>query len=182
VARVSPLLLLPLGLFGGLAVALGFGAGQPEVAVIGLIDRPLPAFGLPPLPGHGGTGLSGADLAGQVALVNVFAAWCTSCRAEHPLLMDLSARPGMVPIYGIDFRDNPGAGEVYLRRLGDPYAASGEDRSGDVALSFGLTGVPETYLVDADGRIRYRHIGPITEQIWTDVLEPLLADLKETAS
>lgn len=142
----------------------------------GYLDRPLPDFAQAPLPGNA-RGLSAQDLHGQVALVNVFASWCTVCRAEHPMLMQL-ADAGEVPIYGLNWKEAGGAGKLFLERHGDPFVATGEDLDGTLGAKLDVTGVPETYLIDAEGRIRYRHIGAITEEVWQDVLQPLIVRLR----
>ncbi len=169
--------LLPLLAFAGLAVALVSGA-QRETAMDfpGRLDRPLPEFTLSPMAGTD-AGFSSADLNGQVVLVNVFASWCSACRQEHGKLLDL-AQTQDVPIYGVNWRDSKGAGKLYLTRSGNPYVATGDDSAGRLGANLNVTGVPETYVVDAKGRIRYRHIGPITDKIWADVLHPLLSELE----
>jgi cytochrome c biogenesis protein CcmG, thiol:disulfide interchange protein DsbE len=140
-----------------------------------LIDRPFPAVDLPPIAGRE-KGFATADLHGHVALVNIFASWCVSCRVEHPLLM-AHARAGGVPIYGIAWKDDPVATTQLLEQDGDPYRLVGADRSGRAAIDLGVTGAPETYLVDKAGRIRYKQIGPITGDVWAQVLQPLMAKL-----
>lgn len=170
---------LPLAAFAGIAAALGLGRSQDGVEPVGAIDHPMPAFTLPPLPGTT-AGLSSADLQGQVAIVNVWAAWCVSCRQEHPLLVSL-APTSPAPIFGIDIRDQPGAGKLYLAQHGNPFAGTGDDRDGRVGRAFGITGVPETFVVDASGQLRYRHIGPLTPDVWRDVILPLVTQLKEPA-
>ncbi|MEQ9315366.1 MAG: redoxin family protein, partial [Henriciella sp.] len=101
-----------------------------------------------------------------------------SCVAEHPKLMELSEQ-GDVPIYGVDWRDKPGAGQAWLDKYGDPYALTGVDEESKLAIDLGVTGAPETFIVDAEGRIRYKHIGPITDEIWDKTLLPLIRDLRE---
>lgn len=179
-AGPTPLLLAPIGLFVVLAVTMGLQAAWTDTPTLGAgaIDRAMPELDLPPLPGRSDDGLRQADIAGKVVVLNVFASWCAACRREHPFLLDLAARPDAPPIVGVNWRDDPGAGELYLRRHGNPYGTLGEDRSGDLGLQLGVTGVPETYVIDAGGRLRYRHIGPLTDEIWTETFAPLLADLE----
>jgi cytochrome c biogenesis protein CcmG/thiol:disulfide interchange protein DsbE len=140
-----------------------------------LIDKPVPTFDLPPLPGHD-HGLSSADLKGQVQIVNIFASWCIPCRAEAPVLMNL-ARTAHVPIRGIDQKDKPEDALAYLKELGDPYASIGMDSDRHVSIDWGAYGAPETFIVDADGRIRYKQAAPITPADLHDTILPLLAKL-----
>jgi len=169
--------LLPIPVFAafGLSLALAM-ARAPDGAETGLLDRALPAFSQPPIAGMD-QGLATGDIVGEVALVNVFASWCGACRAEHPMLMQLS-RSQDVPIYGINWKDRKGAGKLFLQNFGNPYAATGADADGALGAKLQVTGVPETYLVDASGRIRYRHLGPITTDIWHRILSPKIAELR----
>lgn len=144
-----------------------------------LIDRPLPEFELPAVPGFA-EGLSSDDFEGQVTLLNVFASWCVSCHIEHPLLMELSARDA-VPIYGLNWKEiEPNDGKDWLDRFGNPYARIGDDRNGRVAIDLGVTGAPETFVIDKDGRVRFKVIGPITEQYWSETLAPLIEELERS--
>jgi cytochrome c biogenesis protein CcmG/thiol:disulfide interchange protein DsbE len=133
-----------------------------------LIDRPLPEFDLPAIQGFS-EGLSTEDFKGQVTLLNVFASWCVSCHIEHPLLMELAAK-GDIPIYGLNWKEKPGDGKAWLDRLGNPYSMIGDDRQGRVAIDLGVTGAPETFVVDKGGRVRYVFIGPITQRSWEETL------------
>ena len=141
-----------------------------------LIGKPVPEFSLPPVKGHA-LGLSSADLEGRVSLVNVFASWCVSCREEHPLLMQLKAQR-TVPIYGIDYKDKPDDAAAWLSRMGDPYARTGADLDGRVAIDWGVYGVPETFVVDRRGRIAFKQIGPITAKALRQKILPLIARLR----
>ena len=129
-----------------------------------LIDRPVPPFSLP--------GLASSDLRGRPVLVNFFASWCVPCVEEAPVLMDL--RRAGVPLYGIAYKDKPEATDAFLSRHGDPYARLARDLPGRVAIDWGLTGVPETYLIDRDGIVRWRWVGPLTPDTVTAELQPLL--------
>ncbi len=129
-----------------------------------LIDRPVPPFSLP--------GLASSDLRGRPVLVNFFASWCVPCVEEAPVLMDL--RRAGVPLYGIAYKDKPEATDAFLSRHGDPYARLARDLPGRVAIDWGLTGVPETYLIDRDGIVRWRWVGPLTPEAVTAELQPLL--------
>lgn len=134
--------------------------GQDPTA---LMDRPVPTLTLEPLDGYG-PALTTEDLRGRWSLLNVFGSWCAYCNVEHPFLMALKAEG--VPIYGIDWRDAPGAGEAWLERHGNPYAKVGAERGARAILELGVTGAPETFLIDAEGVIRHRHQGPLDERVW----------------
>lgn len=166
-------ILLPVVLFfalvGVFAYALVFKemitgvSHDPSKVPSALIDRPAPEFALPALH-EGGQGLTSADLkGGGVKLVNVFASWCAPCRIEHPHLMDMAKAHG-VTVHGIAYKDKPEDSRRFLELLGDPYSRIGVDRDGRASIDWGVYGVPETYVVDAEGRIRYRHVGPIMPQ------------------
>jgi cytochrome c biogenesis protein CcmG/thiol:disulfide interchange protein DsbE len=163
-------LFLPLLLFAVLALFLFRGLGlDPRELPSALIDKPLPQFDLPALTGEGT--LSRADVTGRAALFNVWATWCISCRVEHPYLQQLAERG--VPIYGINYKDEAAAARRWLEELGDPYVANIVDREGSLGLDLGVYGAPETYLVDADGIIRYRHVGVVDERVWQTILLPV---------
>lgn len=129
------------------------------------------------LPGLGGRpGIATKEMAGQVTVLNFFASWCAPCRAEHPLIKELATIPG-IRVIGITFKDAPADSEKYLAELGNPYAAIGVDDSGRAGMEFGLTGVPETYVIDRQGIIRYRLAQPLDPSRLTKELKPLLAEL-----
>ncbi len=172
---------VPVAAFAALAAVFAvylyqIGTGEKDAAAVpsALIGKPAPAFDLPPIEGMAG-GLGTADLKGAAALVNVFASWCPPCRQEHPLLMRL-ARAG-VPIYGINIKDEPAAARAFLDRLGNPYRRIGADRSGRVAIDWGVYGYPETFVLDRSGRIRYKHVGPILAHDLETRILPLLEEL-----
>ncbi|MFN4092282.1 MAG: DsbE family thiol:disulfide interchange protein [Brevundimonas sp.] len=171
----------PVVVFIAVAIALFIGLGRdPKILPSMLIDRPLPAFDLPDArPDLVGRELASTDFTGQPMLLNVFASWCVSCRVEHPLLMRLSQEG--VPIHGLNWKDAPGAGAAWLKEFGDPYARVGDDASGRVAIDLGVTGAPETFVVDKHGVVRYRHVGPITPQVWDNTLSPLMEKLRAEA-
>lgn len=170
-------LFLPLVLFAVMALYFGLGLRQdPSEIPSQLIDRELPEFDLPPIQGFE-SGLSNADLEGQVSLLNVFGSWCPPCAIEHPMLMQIS-RSGTVPVYGVDWKDPPGAGTAWLERNGNPYQRIGNDAEGRLAIDLGITGAPETFIIDRAGRVRYRHVGVITEEIWEGTLRPLVEHLQ----
>lgn len=167
--------LIPAALFATLVgyflVAL---ERDPAVLPSALLERPAPEFALAGLGDR--PGFARADLAGGVALVNFFASWCVPCRAEHPMLMRLSNELH-VPLYGIDYKDKPEDATRFLNDLGDPYGRIGVDREGRVGIDFGVYGVPETYVIDKGGRIRLRHVGPLTPEALRQEIEPLLREL-----
>jgi cytochrome c biogenesis protein CcmG, thiol:disulfide interchange protein DsbE len=167
---------LPAVIFVGVGVGLAVGLTRdPGTLPSALIDRPVPRFELPPIEGMAGKGLASADLAGEVSLLNVFASWCVPCRAEHPLLLGLAER-GVV-INGIDYKDPAEQAAGWLDELGNPFARIGADRSGRVAIDFGVYGVPETFVIDRAGRIRHRHVGPLQPRDLETTILPLLAQL-----
>ncbi len=145
-----------------------------------LIGKPVPEFALPPVQGRT-VGLSSEDLVGEVSIVNVFASWCVPCRDEHPLFTEL-ARRDVVPIHGINYKDEPGQAEAWLAELGDPYARTGADVDGSVGIDWGVYGVPETFVVDAVGRIAYKHVGPLSPAVLAETILPLVAELQEAGA
>lgn len=172
-----PLLLLPVGIFLALLVMLGWGLGRdPSVLPSVLIGKPVPEFTLPPVQGRT-LGLSSADLKGEVSLVNVFASWCVACRQEHPVFMGLR-RINAVPIHGINYKDRPQDAEKWLNTMGDPYTRTGADLDGRVAIDWGVYGVPETFVIDAEGRIAFRQVGAVTPEIYREKIGPLIEKLR----
>lgn len=170
------LVLLPLLFFAVLAGVFALGLNRdPSLIPSVLINKPLPAFDLPAV-GTGDPGLASRDFRGAPMLLNMFASWCVSCRVEHPLLLDLHARG--VPIAGIDWEDEAAAGAKYLKDNGDPYARVGLDGNGRTGIDLGITGVPETFVVDKHGRVRYKQIGPIETADWENIIKPLMDKLR----
>ena len=168
---------VPLAAF--LTIAVYFAVGltkDPRIIPSALIDQPVPAFDLPPLKASK-PGLARGDLTGEVSIVNVFASWCVPCKAEHPLWMRL-ARDGTVPVHAINWKDTRAAATGWLDRLGDPYRRIGFDEKNTAGIEWGVYGVPETYVIDREGRIRYKHVGPVFEETWRDTIEPLLKELR----
>jgi cytochrome c biogenesis protein CcmG, thiol:disulfide interchange protein DsbE len=170
--------LLPVALFALLALAFHRGL-QTDSTLLpsALLDKPAPDFALPPLAGSGEAGFSSADLAGKVSVVNIFASWCVPCRAEHPVLNAL-AKSSRAPIYGINYKDRPEAARAFLAELGDPYTRIGAD-DGRVGIEWGVYGVPETFVVDRQGHIRYRHVGQLTEADLRQRVLPLIEKLEK---
>lgn len=172
--RASFVRFLPLVVFLGLSVMLGLGLREdPSRLPSPLIGKQVPSFTTPALEGRP-PGLSSDDLVGKVSLVNVFASWCTACLQEHPLFMNLR---GVVPIHGINYKDDQSDALSWLSRYGDPYARIGADREGLVGIDWGVYGVPETYVIDQAGIIRYKHIGPVLASDWRDTIWPLIQEL-----
>lgn len=171
------ILLAPLSVF--LIVAMFFAWGltrDPSDIPSALINKPLPSFALPPVH-EGEEGLSTEDLKGEVVLLNVFASWCVSCRIEHPFLMKLAAE-GEIPIYGLNWKDEPGKGREWLDRFGNPYVKVGDDAAGRVALDLGVTGAPETFVIDREGRVRFKAAAPITEDYWNHYVKPVIDEVR----
>ncbi len=169
--------LLPLGIF---AVLLGFlGVGlklNPREVPSPFIGKPAPSFALSQLHVEGKT-IAPENLRGQVWLLNVWASWCVSCRQEHPVLLDLAKR-NVVPIIGLDYKDERAAGIAWLQQNGDPYALSAYDRDGRVGIDYGVYGVPETFVVDKAGIVRLKHVGPLTPAVINEKLIPLVKELQ----
>ncbi|MFA6022088.1 MAG: DsbE family thiol:disulfide interchange protein [Rhodospirillales bacterium] len=175
------LYLLPVAVFGIIALFFlrGLTLNPREIPSV-LINRPVPEMNLPPLPGRGeNTGLATADLKGRVSLVNIYGSWCIACVQEHPYLVQIK-KQGIVPIHGIDWRDDPVEGAKWLQKHGDPYDRVGVDPApGRTAVDFGVTGAPETFIVDKAGLIRYKHIGPVTPETWDKILLPIIKELNK---
>jgi cytochrome c biogenesis protein CcmG/thiol:disulfide interchange protein DsbE len=171
---------LPFGIFAALALLLGIGLTlDPRKVPSPLIGKPMPAFELTHLHDAERT-VSDADVRGQVSVLNVWGTWCAGCRQEHEALM-LLARTGQAPIFGLNWKDDRQLAQQWLRDLGNPYALSGFDKDGRVAIDWGVYGAPETFVMDAAGIVRYKHIGPLTEQIIADEILPLVKKLKSGA-
>ncbi len=168
--------LAPVGLFAAVVIAFAAGLGRdPTKLPSTLIDKPLPKFDLPAVR-PGDVGLKSGDETGEPRLLNVFASWCVSCKIEHPVLLELKARG--VPIDGLDWKDEAVDGAKYLAGQGDPYRLAGNDKSGRAGIDLGVAGVPETFLVDRRGRVRYKHIGPISPEDWSGTIKPLMDRLR----
>ncbi|HOX66713.1 MAG TPA: DsbE family thiol:disulfide interchange protein [Burkholderiaceae bacterium] len=174
---MSPRLLVPLCAFILLGALLGAGLRlKPREIPSPLIGKAAPAFSLPLL-SESQRALASADLKGKVWLLNVWASWCTPCREEHPFLVAL-AREQIVPIYGLNYKDDPRAAQEWIQRLGNPYAESVLDRDGKVGIDYGVYGVPETFVIDRSGVIRFKHVGPLTREVWTRDLLPIVQQLR----
>ncbi|MCL2916579.1 DsbE family thiol:disulfide interchange protein [Shewanella corallii] len=174
------ILFLPLIVFLGMGIFLYKGLFlNPEQLESALEGKPIPAFQLEKLENQGEV-LTEKDLVGKVALMNVWATWCPSCKYEHPFLMRL-ARQNIVPVYGINYRDERGPAIMELAREGDPYALNIYDKDGRLGLDLGVYGAPETFIIDHKGIIRYRHAGPVDQRVWTDTLLPMVQQLQAEA-
>jgi cytochrome c biogenesis protein CcmG/thiol:disulfide interchange protein DsbE len=164
------LYIVPLLVFVALAAIFWIGLGRdPRILPSALLDKPVPQFDLAPLH-DANPGLASGDLEGGVTLVNVFASWCLPCRAEHPFLERLAREEGLT-IHGINYKDEASAAKAWLAELGNPYSSIGVDRDGRASIDWGVYGVPETFIVDAKGVIRYKHVGPLME---ADIAEKIL--------
>ena len=179
--RVRLLYLLPVLVFTALALLflLRLYAGDPSRVPSALIGRPVPAFALEPLPGLAQSGqpvpgLADADLKGRVTVVNVWASWCVPCRQEHPALVELAKDPAL-RLVGINYKDNPENARRFLGTFGNPFVAVGADPGGRAAIDWGVTGVPETFVVGPDGTIRHKHIGPLLPEQMAAFLEKVRA-------
>ncbi len=173
-------LLIPLiGLFivGGILVK-GIVDIQRKTSLSFETSTPMPSFDLPPIPGFE-KGLSNADLLGKVSLVNIWGSWCVTCEYEHPILLELAAKTN-IPLYGIDWREEkPENGSRWLKRKGNPYTQIGADPRSELAIQLGITGAPETLVVDKKGIIRWHHEGALNWDILNKELLPLVEKLKE---
>ena len=169
---------LPLILLVALVSVFAFSIDRDSSLVRSvLIDKPVPQFDLPAVEGLDIPGFGSAALAGEPTVVNVFASWCIPCRDEHPLLEALKAETG-VKLFGINHSDAPENAVAFLAELGNPYDAVGADRDRRVSIDWGVYGVPETFLVDAEGVIVYKHVGPLTPQAIENELLPAIAALR----
>jgi cytochrome c biogenesis protein CcmG, thiol:disulfide interchange protein DsbE len=170
--------LLPLVIFlvlvGFFAIGLGL---NPREVPSPLIGKPAPAFTLPLL-GAPDKKLSAQELKGKVWVLNVWASWCVPCRQEHPLITEL-AKSGGVPVYGLNYKDKPGDASAWLAKLGDPYAATLSDLDGLVGIDYGVYGVPETFVIDKQGVIRLKHIGPVTPEAMQKTILPMVGKLRK---
>ena len=170
--------LIPLVAFVLLAGFLWIGLSlNPREVPSPLIDKPAPAFELPKLRDSDAV-IRAADLKGNVWLLNVFASWCTPCLEEHPHLVAL-AQKSVVPLYGLNYKDSQEAALKWLNRHGDPYTGIVVDREGRTGIEYGVYGVPETFVIDKQGVIRFKHIGPLTSQVLDSEIMPLVKKLQQ---
>ena len=168
--------LVPLGIFMGLVAFLAAGLKlDPKEVPSPLIGKAAPAFVLTRLDNAAQT-IRREDLLGKVWMLNVWASWCAACREEHPLLVEFAGRK-LVPIYGLNYKDERVAGLQWLSRFGNPYDASLFDQDGRVGIDWGVYGVPETFIIDRQGLVRFKHIGPLTPDVIRSKVEPLVRQL-----
>jgi cytochrome c biogenesis protein CcmG/thiol:disulfide interchange protein DsbE len=168
--------IIPIGLFALLGVLLAYGLRlDPHKIPSPLVGKPLPAFSLPTLE-NPDKSLTNADLQGKVVLINVWASWCAACKQEHPVLMALAATK-QVPLIGLNYKDKRADALQVLKTDGNPYDLSIVDADGRVGIDWGVYGVPETFVVDRQGVIRYKQIGPISPEAWEQTLLPLIRKL-----
>ena len=168
--------LIPLVIFIVLAVFLAIGLTRdPHELKSVLINKPAPTFHLSQLKAPEKT-ISTEDMRGKVWLLNVWASWCVACRDEHPFLLEY-AKSGVVPIYGLNYKDRREDALASLEELGDPYTVSAVDFDGRVAIDYGVYGAPETYVIDKNGTIRFKHVGPLMPDVWSKEILPVVQEL-----
>jgi cytochrome c biogenesis protein CcmG, thiol:disulfide interchange protein DsbE len=170
--------LLPLALFLVLVVFLAIGLSRdPREVPSPLVNKPAPAFSLPQL-ANPEQRFKSEEMRGRVWLLNVWASWCVACREEHPLLLEL-ARARLVPVYGLNYKDERQDALNWLKEFGDPYVMNLVDADGRVGIDYGVYGVPETFVIDREGVIRYKQIGPVTPEALRDRIIPLVRELQK---
>jgi cytochrome c biogenesis protein CcmG/thiol:disulfide interchange protein DsbE len=170
--------LLPLGVFVALVLLLGVGLSlNPREVPSPLIGKPAPPFVLPQLH-QPEQSFSPKSLQGKVWVFNVWASWCVGCREEHPVLVEF-ARSGLAPLYGLNYKDQRPDAIAWLKRYGDPYVISVIDADGRVGIDYGVYGVPETYVIDKQGVIRFKRIGPVTPEVLKQKIIPLVQALNQ---
>lgn len=172
--------LIPLVLFAVLVIyfAVGLTKDPSKLDTEVLLNQPMGEFKLIPVKGRT-EGLTSEDVKGKVSLVNFFGSWCVACLQEHPFFMKL-AQKNVIPLYGVDWDEkDPNNVVRWLARHGDPYTKIGVDVTGETIIDWGITGAPETFVVDKEGIIRYKHLGPITQRSWNEILWPLIKELRK---
>lgn len=171
--------LLPLGIFIVLVALLAVGLNlNPREVPSPLVGKPAPLFSVPQLQEPEKT-FSPQEMLGKVWLLNVWASWCVSCREEHPVIVDAAKRGMLPPVVGLNYKDKREDGRRWLARFGDPYQLSAFDADGRVGIDYGVYGVPETYLIDKQGVIRFKQIGPITPEVLEKKIVPLVQELNK---
>jgi cytochrome c biogenesis protein CcmG, thiol:disulfide interchange protein DsbE len=174
-------LFIPIVFFFGMCGLLLYGLSEnrsPTSVPSALVNRPLPMFALPDLLDAQST-INAEQLKGGISLVNVWATWCPPCHAEHPYLVEISARETDITFVGVNYKDDIDAARNFLQERGNPFKLTVLDLSGKLGLDLGVSGAPETFLVDAKGMIRYKYVGAIDNRVWQDTFEPLLAQLRQ---
>lgn len=171
--------LIPLLVFAVLVFFLARGLTKdPKYVPSPLVGKPAPTFNLPQLHDPKQT-FAPEDLKGRVWLLNVWASWCVSCREEHPVLVGFARTHGDIPLIGLDYKDQRNDAIAWLKKHGDPYVLSVFDADGRVGIDYGVYGVPETYVIDQAGVIRYKHVGPLTPELVKSVIDPMLTELQK---
>ena len=173
-------LVIPVAVFTVMLGLLYFGLNPDRdlnYVPSALVNRPLPVFELPDLLDANAT-VSSAELAGGIFLVNVWATWCPPCHAEHPYLVEISERHPEYTWIGVNYKDELEDAREFLDERGNPFAKNVVDIDGSLGIDFGVTAAPETFIIDSSGTIRYRHVGPINNQIWAETFEPILAQIR----
>lgn len=174
--------LLPLGIFLGLVVIFIYGLQHdPSHVPSPLIDKPAPAFNLPTLH-NAEKNISIENLKGKVTLINVWASWCAACRIEHPVFVEAVKKDNNLNLYGLNYKDTRPEALNWLNKLGDPYKESAFDETGSIGIDYGVYGVPETFVLDKSGIIRYKHIGPVDQQQLDTIILPLVKELEAKQS
>ncbi len=172
--------LIPLAVFIALVVLLAVGLNNdPKYIPSPFIGKPAPAFDLPDLH-QPQRRIKQSDMKGQVWLLNVWASWCVSCRAEHEVVKRFAAM-NIAPVYGLNYKDKPEDARAWLKQLGDPYTASLMDIKGDVGIDWGVYGVPETFVIDKNGIVQHKQVGPMTNKIVDETIAPLVRKLNAEA-
>lgn len=172
------LFIVPVIAFMALVAFFGIGLTKdPKELPSQLIDRPLPQFALPGI--EAGGGFTSVALKGEPALLNIFASWCAACPQEHPVLTRITGEG--FPVYGVAWKDKPQDTRDWITRFGNPYKAIAADETGRTAIDLGVTGVPETFIVDKRGRVRFKQIGPISPEVWEATIKPLMLKLRTEA-
>jgi len=170
--------ILPLVAFGAFVVFLGAGLGRDVAKVPSpFIGKPLPAFAAPVLGQADAPPRGPKELLGQAWLLNVWASWCAPCREEHPLIVAYTRQPGAARVVGLNYKDKPAAASAWLQQLGDPYTMSLVDADGRIGIELGVYGVPETFVIDKAGQVRFKHVGPLTSEVMQRDILPLLKAL-----
>lgn len=170
--------LVPIGIFIVLTVLLIYGlknAHNKELIPSPLVGKPMPEFNLPVL-GQADAMLSSFDLTGQPFMLNVWASWCPACRVEHESITAI-AQMNLIPVYGLNYKDDPNDASRWLQQFGNPYTANLQDLDGQIGIDFGVYGAPETFLIDAKGIIRHKFIGPVNEHAWRTELQPMVLEM-----
>jgi cytochrome c biogenesis protein CcmG, thiol:disulfide interchange protein DsbE len=153
---------------------------NPREIPSALLDKPIPAFSLPQL-GEPSKTLTPTNWLGKVWILNVWASWCVSCKDEHPLFVELAKKGELKAFVGLNYKDAQPAAQKWLKELGNPYSLSIVDADGRVGIDLGVYGVPETFVIDKKGVVRYKHVGPVNEQAWREKIKPLLTKLEAEA-